>query len=159
MEFRGHNPNGYRTWHARFVTGEKDFKMTVSSDARCSGCRSHLEPSSAYARNGGRHQSLPRYHQDLEVTGNFDIEPLSGPLVRTGFSCGVPRLDRYFQENVTQDVKRRLSNCFYQGRGLGSALVVDAITRSEPAIFAMIVDAKDETVPLAEAARRISDGQ
>ena len=67
----------------------------------------------------------------------------------------------------------------YQGRGLGGALLVDAIARAlraEPAIFAMIVDAKAEAaarfymhhgfrrfasrpmslyLPLAEAARRL----
>src|SRR5215218_10728 len=35
----------------------------------------------------------------------------------------------------------------FQGRGLGAALIVDAVARAmraEPAIFALIVDAKDE---------------
>jgi ribosomal protein S18 acetylase RimI-like enzyme len=67
----------------------------------------------------------------------------------------------------------------FRGRGLGSLLIVDAIARAmraEPAIFALIVDAKDEVavgfyehlgfhrfvsrsmtlfLPIAEAARRI----
>jgi ribosomal protein S18 acetylase RimI-like enzyme len=112
---------------------------------------------------------------------------------------GVEPLDRYFRELVTQDVKRRVSNCFvaldtagvfagyytfaaaslpltelsadekqrlpryallpagligrlavdqrFQGQRLGSALIKDAAARAaraEPAIFALIVDAKDD---------------
>jgi len=165
------------------------------------------------------------------LTGGFSIEALSGTQVRTSFSSGVPELDRYFRELVSQDIKRRISNCFvaldaaaglaayytlaatslpltelppeitkrlprypllpacligrlavdqrFWGQGLGSALVVDAVARSmraEPAIFALLVDAKDETaaafyhhlgfhrfvsqpmrlfLPIAEAARRL----
>ena len=167
------------------------------------------------------------------MTGPFSIEPLSGSHPRTAFSCGVPELDRYFHEIVSQDIKRRLSNCFvaldkagvvaayytlaatslpltelppkvtkrlpryplvpagligrlavdrsYRGQGLGAALIVDAIARamrSERAIFALVVDAKDEAasrfyqhlgfrtfishpmrlfLPIAEAARLLSD--
>ena len=131
----------------------------------------------------------------------FIIEALSSAHKRTGFSSGVEPLDRYFRELVTQDVKRRVSNCFvaldaagaiagyytlaaaslpltelsadekqrlpryallpagiigrlavdqkYQGQGLGSALIIDAAARAaraEPAIFALIVDAKDDAV-------------
>jgi len=133
------------------------------------------------------------------VTEGFSIEGLNSAHNRKGFSSGVEPLDRYFRELVTQDVKRRMSNCFvaldaagviagyytfaaaslpltelsadekqrlpryallpagligrlavdqkYQGRGLGSALIMDAAaraTRAEPAIFALIVDAKDD---------------
>ncbi|WP_352709096.1 GNAT family N-acetyltransferase [Mesorhizobium opportunistum] len=40
------------------------------------------------------------------------IEPLGGSHDRKAFSCGVPELDHYLREQVSQDVKRRLSNCF-----------------------------------------------
>ena len=128
----------------------------------------------------------------------FSIEALKPAHNRTGFSSGVEPLDRYFRELVTQDVKRRVSNCFvaldaagviagyytfavaslplmelsadekqrlpryallpagligrlavdqkYQGQRLGGALIMDAAARAaraEPAIFALIVDAKD----------------
>jgi ribosomal protein S18 acetylase RimI-like enzyme len=118
---------------------------------------------------------------------------------RNGFSCGVEALDRYLRQLATQDVRRRISNCFvacdeagavaayytfaatsfpladlppeqskrlpryaalpagligrlavdqrYRGRRLGSALVMDAAKRAanaDPAIFALVVDAKDE---------------
>ena len=70
----------------------------------------------------------------------------------------------------------------FRGRGLGSLLIVDALARAmraEPAIFALIVDAKDEValgfyehlgflrfasrpmtlfLPIAEAARRFGAG-
>jgi len=134
------------------------------------------------------------------VTEGFSIEALNSAHNRKGFSSGVEPLDRYFRELVTQDVKRRVSNCFvvldgagaiagyytfaaaslpltelsadekqrlqryalppagigrlavdqkYQGQRLGSALIVDAAARAaraEPAIFALIVDAKVSAV-------------
>jgi len=128
----------------------------------------------------------------------FQIEPL-GAHDRAAFCCGVDALDQYFREHVTQDVRRRLSNCFvlldaaqqvagyytfaaasiplgdvsesvsrrlpryralpagligrlavdrrYQHQGLGALLVVDAVARAvraEAAIYALVVDAKDE---------------
>lgn len=134
------------------------------------------------------------------MTGSFVIEPLSSSHNRPGFTCGVPTLDRYFREQVTQDIRRRLTSCFvavdpaggvagyytfaaaslpvtelapeeskrlprypvlpagligrlavaggFRKQGLGSAFLVDALARamrSEPAIFALLVDAKDET--------------
>jgi ribosomal protein S18 acetylase RimI-like enzyme len=165
------------------------------------------------------------------VTEAFTFEQLGASHDRAGFSCGVPALDRYLRELATQDVRRRVSNCFaaldstakiagyytfaatslpltelppdqakrlprypsfpaclvgrlavdqrFRGQGLGSRLVVDAIVRAmraELAIFALIVDAKDEValgfyehlgflrfasrpmtlyLPIAEAARRL----
>lgn len=126
------------------------------------------------------------------------IVPL-GQQDRRAFCCGVDALDRYFREQVTQDVRRRLTNGFvlldaaeavvgyytfaaagvpltalpqdltkrlprypslpaaligrlaidrrYQGQGWGSVLVVNAAARAmraDPAIYALIVDAKDE---------------
>ncbi len=133
------------------------------------------------------------------MTLSFRIEALSPAHDRKAFSSGVEPLDRYFRELVTQDVKRRVSNCFvaldeadlvagyytfaatslplteltaeetkrlpryalmpagligrlaidgrFHGQRLGSALIMDAAARaarSDPAIFALIVDAKDE---------------
>jgi len=165
------------------------------------------------------------------LTDEFTFAPLAPAYDRTGFSCGVAPLDRYFRELATQDIRRRVSNCFvaldpagkvvgyytfaatslplpdlapeharnlprysalpavligrlavdqaFRGRGLGSAMIVDAIgraMRAEPAIFALIVDAKDDAargfyehlgfhrfasrpmalyLPIAEAARRL----
>ena len=40
------------------------------------------------------------------------IEPLSPAHDRGSFKCGVPALDRYLREQATQDVRRRVSNCF-----------------------------------------------
>jgi len=165
------------------------------------------------------------------VSEALTFELLSPTHNRASFSCGVPALDRYFRELATQDIRRRVSNCFvaldasgkiagyytfaatsipltelspeqakrlprypslpacligrlavdreFRGRGIGSLLIVDAIARAmraEPAIFALIVDAKDEValgfyehlgfqrfasrpmtlfLPIAEAARRL----
>lgn len=129
----------------------------------------------------------------------FRIEPLSPGHDRKAFSSGIAPLDRYLRELATQDIRRRLSNCFvaldaagavcgyytfaasslpltelsadqikrlphypsvpagligrlavdkrFQGHRLGSALIMDAANRaadSDPAIFALVVDAKDE---------------
>lgn len=132
------------------------------------------------------------------MSRQFRIEPL-GDHDRSRFSCGVDPLDRYFRQQVTQDIRRRVSNCFVavepdqpvagyytfaaagvpltelpadvakrlprypllpaalvgrlavdtsaRGLGLGAALIVDAglrAVRADPAIFALIVEAKDE---------------
>jgi ribosomal protein S18 acetylase RimI-like enzyme len=134
------------------------------------------------------------------VPGAFRIETLRAGHNRKDFSCGEAALDRYVRELATQDVRRRVSNCFvacdeqgviaayytfaasslpltdlspdeakglprygvvpagligrlavdqrFRGRRLGSALVIDAAQRAagaDPAIFALVVDAKDET--------------
>lgn len=42
----------------------------------------------------------------------FSIEPLAGGHDRSAFTCGVVPLDRYFREQATQDVRRRVGNCF-----------------------------------------------
>jgi ribosomal protein S18 acetylase RimI-like enzyme len=166
------------------------------------------------------------------VSGSFVVEPLGDAHDRRSFSCGVEPLDRYFCERVTQDIRRRVTNCFVAldqsgsvagyytfaasslpvtellpdeirrlprypllpagliGRlavalrcarqGLGAALIVDAVSRAmraEPAIFALIVDAKDDAaqefyehhgfrpflsrptslfLPISEAAKRLT---
>jgi ribosomal protein S18 acetylase RimI-like enzyme len=41
----------------------------------------------------------------------FRLEPLAGH-DRAAFSCGETALDRYFQTQVTQDVRRHVANCF-----------------------------------------------
>jgi ribosomal protein S18 acetylase RimI-like enzyme len=41
----------------------------------------------------------------------YRIEPL-GKHDRKHFSCGAAELERYFREQVTQDIKRRLAYCF-----------------------------------------------
>jgi len=134
------------------------------------------------------------------VTGRFRIEALTAQHKRNGFSCGVPALDRYLSELASQDIKRRVSNCFvvadeegtvaayytfaatsvplgdlppemtkrlpryallpagligrlavderHKGKKWGGAMILDAVSRSmhsAPAIFAIIVDAKDDT--------------
>lgn len=133
------------------------------------------------------------------MPGGFTVEPLGPAHNRKAFSCGVAVLDRYLHELVTQDIRRRVSNCFvaceeaetiaacytfaaasfplsdlppeqtkrlprygvlpagligrlavdqrFRGRRLGSALIIDAARRAagaDPAIFALVVDAKDE---------------
>ena len=42
----------------------------------------------------------------------FAIEPLSTAHKRSDFSCGNDRIDAYFRETVSQDVKRKYATCF-----------------------------------------------
>lgn len=130
----------------------------------------------------------------------FTIEPLAAIHDRSGFACGSAPLDRYFREQASQDIKRRIATCFVaidletrdiagfytltaagvvldslapelvkklprypvvpaallgrlaiatrsQGKGLGAALLADAllrVARVEMGVFAMLVDAKDD---------------
>lgn len=46
------------------------------------------------------------------MTELFRIEPLSSGHDRSRFSSGSPPLDRYFREQVSQDIKRRIATCF-----------------------------------------------
>ena len=42
----------------------------------------------------------------------FRIEPLSEEHDRSAFASGSVALDRYFQTQVTQDLRRRVATCF-----------------------------------------------
>ena len=42
----------------------------------------------------------------------FRLEVLRAEHDRKAFSCGVEPLDRYFQEQATQDIRRRVSACY-----------------------------------------------
>jgi hypothetical protein len=46
------------------------------------------------------------------VTPAFRFEPLGAEHDRAAFCCGVDALDRYFQSQVTEDICRRVTNCF-----------------------------------------------
>ncbi len=50
----------------------------------------------------------------------FTVQPLGAGHDRKGFSCGVPALDRYLAELATQDIRRRVSNCFVACDGAGA---------------------------------------
>lgn len=45
------------------------------------------------------------------MKGGFIVEPLAGH-DRSGFTCGVPALDRYLREQASQDAKRLMASCF-----------------------------------------------
>ena len=46
------------------------------------------------------------------MSARFAIEPLSKAHKRSDFVCGNDRIDRYFHETVSQDVKRKYATCF-----------------------------------------------
>lgn len=46
------------------------------------------------------------------MTARFGIEPLTKTHDRSGFVCGNDRIDTYFRQTVSQDVKRNYASCF-----------------------------------------------
>jgi ribosomal protein S18 acetylase RimI-like enzyme len=46
------------------------------------------------------------------MTFPFRLEPLGEEHERSLFRCGEDVLDRYFQTQVTQDIRRHIANCF-----------------------------------------------
>ena len=129
----------------------------------------------------------------------YRLALLDASFDRTAFASASEPLNRYFREQVSQDVRRRVAACFvaldsgnriagyytlastsllladlpantgkklpryptvpavrmgrlavdqeFKGKGLGGAMLADALTRaarSEIAAFALVVDAKDE---------------
>ena len=134
------------------------------------------------------------------MTAPFQLEALADVHDRDAFSSGDEALDRYLKTQVTQDIRRRVTNCFvaveatsgtlagyytiaassiplpdlprdiakrlpryptipavrigrlavdqrYRGRGLGEALLIDALRRTIDApiaAFAIMVDAKHD---------------
>ena len=46
------------------------------------------------------------------MAGAFRFEVLRAEHDRTAFSSGVEPLDRYFREQATQDIRRRVSACY-----------------------------------------------
>jgi len=46
------------------------------------------------------------------VTSRFVIEPLDKRHDRSSFSCGNDRIDAYFHQTVSQDVRRRYATCY-----------------------------------------------
>jgi hypothetical protein len=48
----------------------------------------------------------------MSAPGPFRIEPLSVDHDRAQFTSGSAPLDRYFREQASQDIKRRIATCF-----------------------------------------------
>ena len=46
------------------------------------------------------------------MSARFVIEPLGKAHKRSDFTCGDERIDSYFRETVSQDVKRKYATCF-----------------------------------------------
>ncbi len=136
------------------------------------------------------------------TSSHFRVERLGDSHDRTFFRCGEEALDRYFQTQVTQDIRRNVANCFvaieaatnriaayytlsaasipltdlpvdlvkrlprypaipavrigrlavdqmFQRRGLGEAMLADAVARAvkaDVAAYALVVEAKNDPV-------------
>jgi ribosomal protein S18 acetylase RimI-like enzyme len=46
------------------------------------------------------------------TAGAFRFEALGGEHERAAFGCGTAALDEYFRTQATQDIRRRIANCF-----------------------------------------------
>ena len=46
------------------------------------------------------------------MSASFRLEVLNGEHDRLAFTCGEEQLDRYLQLQVSQDIRRRIANCF-----------------------------------------------
>jgi ribosomal protein S18 acetylase RimI-like enzyme len=57
------------------------------------------------------------------VTALFHIEALESRHDRSTFASGEIHLDRYFQTQVTQDIRRRIANCFVAVEGVTRQVV------------------------------------
>ena len=81
------------------------------------------------------------------MAGAFRLEVLRAEHDRKVFSCGVESVDRYFREQVTQDIRRRVSACY---------VAVDAETSSIAGYYTLAAGG----VPLVEVpaplAKRLS---
>jgi ribosomal protein S18 acetylase RimI-like enzyme len=71
------------------------------------------------------------------IAGSFRFEGLGEEHERGDFACGDQALDRYFQAQVTQDIRRRITNCF---------VVVEAATGRVAAYYTLSA----ASIPLTE---------
>jgi ribosomal protein S18 acetylase RimI-like enzyme len=56
------------------------------------------------------------------MTFPFRLEPLGEEHERSLFRCGEDALDRYFQTQVTQDIRRHIANCFVAVEAITSTI-------------------------------------
>jgi len=56
------------------------------------------------------------------MTFPFRMEPLGAEHDRSSFRCGEEALDRYFQTQATQDIRRRIANCFVAVEAIASRI-------------------------------------
>ncbi|MEI6114291.1 MAG: GNAT family N-acetyltransferase [Burkholderiales bacterium] len=56
------------------------------------------------------------------MRGSFTVSALGAGVDRSTFLCGSEPLDRYFQTQVTQDIKRRVTACFVAGDASGKVV-------------------------------------
>jgi ribosomal protein S18 acetylase RimI-like enzyme len=60
------------------------------------------------------------------MTAPFRLDPFGPAHERSSFRCGEDALDRYFQTQVNQDIRRRIANCF---------VAVEAVTSQVAAYY------------------------
>ncbi len=71
------------------------------------------------------------------MSASFRLEVLNGEHDRLAFACGEEQLDRYLQLQVSQDIRRRIANCFV-AIDVATAKVAAYYTMSSASIQLMI---------------------
>jgi ribosomal protein S18 acetylase RimI-like enzyme len=80
------------------------------------------QPAEAVARALSRQESAYPVDPGIPLKDAFRVEPLGEAHDRSAFSCGIEALDRYFREQVTQDVRRRVTTCYVALEASGSRI-------------------------------------
>jgi len=79
------------------------------------------------------------------------VEQLNPSHDRRAFSCGVPILDGYLRERSSQDVKRRLGNCFVAKEDGSDAVIAYYTLASSSIPFDSLPQAETKRLPHYEA--------
>src|SRR5205809_770965 len=76
--------------------------------------REHQRTARIEARIAPEALAVVKHAAELQgrSLSDFVIEALRPDHDRAGFCCGVEALDRYFEKQVTQDVRRRATACY-----------------------------------------------
>jgi len=74
--------------------------------------RGAAQSAGAGARPRPRGRTLSTHYQARHVIEGSRFEPLAAHHDRRAFSSGVAELDRYFHQQVTQNIRRHVTNCF-----------------------------------------------
>ena len=77
----------------------------------------------------------------------FRIEPLNDTHNRAMFGCGEEALDRYFQTQATQDIRRLVANCFVAVESKTGAVVAFYTLSSTSILLADLPSAKTKHLP------------
>lgn len=77
----------------------------------------------------------------------FVISPLSASHDRASFTCGVEALDRYFRQQASQDMRRRIATCFVLTEAATGAIAGYYTLTATSVVTAQLPDAVTAKLP------------